>query len=104
MRKSIAVLENSLSVVPGVTTMALLASRTQSGCWFVFLCPWLGLSFPGVRGRESGVRGPDAGCPIGEPEILAAGALWAVKAPGGRASEEARELAGGAASDKVPGE
>src|SRR5437016_1675072 len=99
MRKSIAVLENSLSVVPGVTTIALLASRTQRGSWFFFLCPWLGLSFPGVRGRESGVREP-----LGEPGILAAGALWAVKAPGGRASEEARELAGGAASDKVPGE
>src|SRR6266852_5472390 len=84
MRRSIAVLENSFSVVPGVTTIALLASRTQSGSCFLW-----GLS--GLPGGEGG-RGEGA---TSEPGTLTTGA---VGNRGALAAKPAKGLEDGAGS------
>src|SRR5437016_2676147 len=98
MRRSIAVLENSFSVVPGVTTMALLASRTHMGS--AFLCGLGCLPLSGWPGVESGplsvVSGPLFGAAIGEPAALAtgtggnSGALLAKPAKGLEAGAESK--------------
>ena len=54
MRRSMAVLENLLSAVPGVTTMALLASRTYMASADFFLVLVLPLEVMVVVGELSG--------------------------------------------------
>src|SRR6266446_4075202 len=104
MRRSIAVLENSFSVVPGVTTMALLASRTQRGSGF--LCCG---GFPAGEEGETGRGGDKETGAFSDPGVLATGGasgvalaprvVFAVSAPGGSESEEPKGLDGGNGSE-----
>src|SRR6266568_2401957 len=102
MRRSMAVLEKSFSVVPGVTTTALLASRTQRGSAFL----WGFGDLPGSRGPDGATGGRGEGArsepgwagPLALPTegasrvALAPGALLPASAPGGRASDDPKGL------------